>query len=475
MSAAQAVAAVDLGASSGRVILGYFGDDGLLQTRHIARFGNSPVRLPDGLHWNILELYQQVLAALAQVERSAPGQIASVGIDTWGVDYALMRNNSMVGVPFHYRDGRNADAMAKVHQCVPPDELYRRNGVQHLPINTVYQLVAEGERLAEADRLLLTPDLLNFWLTGREAAERTMASTTGLLDARTRTWDLGLVGTLGIPARALPDLVDAGTPLGPLLPDVASYVGRALDVTAIGSHDTASAVVAAPNSGQDFAYISCGTWGLAGLELTAPVLSDDAREAGFTNEAGVDGTTRFHRNVTGLWLLSESLRQWEPGATDAQRSSLLQQLLHEAAKAGQQPVFDVNDPAFLPAGDIPRRITEWFGRRGERAPGSRPEIVRSIVESIADAFARTIDAAARLADREVRVIHVVGGGSQNALLCQATANRSGLTVVAGPVEATAIGNILVQARASGLIFGDLPQLRLIAARGLELISYEPTR
>jgi rhamnulokinase len=335
MSDAKVVAAVDLGASSGRVILGHFADGGL-QTRHIARFGNSPVRLPDGLHWNILELYQQVLSALAQAERSAPGQIASVGIDTWGVDYGLLRNNSMLGVPFHYRDGRNGHAVAKVHECVPPDELYRRNGLHNLPINTVYQLVAEGDRLAAADRLLLTPDLLNFWLTGKEAAELTIASTTGLLDAWTRTWDLGLAGTLGIPARLFPELIEAGTPLGPLLPDVAVNVGRALNVTAIGSHDTASAVVAVPNAGQEFAYISCGTWGLAGLELDGPVLSEAARDAGFTNEAGVDGTTRFHRNVTGLWLLSESLRQWAPAATDAQRSSQLQQLLQEAAKAGQQ-------------------------------------------------------------------------------------------------------------------------------------------
>jgi rhamnulokinase len=337
----------------------------------------------------------------------------------------------------------------------------------------VYQLVAEGDLLAAADRLLLTPDLLNFWLTGRQTAELTIASTTGLLDARTRTWDLGLAGTLGIPARLLPDLVEAGTPLGRLLPDVAANVGRALDVTAVGSHDTASAVVAIPNSGQDFAYISCGTWGLAGLELEGPVLSDEARDAGFTNEAGVDGTTRFHRNVTGLWLLSESLRQWTPGATDAQRSSQLQELLREAAKAGQQPVFDVNDPVFLPGGDVPQRIVEWFERRSQQAPASRPEIVRSIVESLAEAFARTVEAAVRLADREVRLIHLVGGGALNELLCQATANRSGLPVVAGPVEATAIGNIMVQARASGLIFGDLPQLRSIVARGLEVSSYHP--
>ncbi|UOQ60482.1 rhamnulokinase [Leucobacter rhizosphaerae] len=469
----SAVAAVDLGATSGRVIVGRL-EDGVLQTRHIARFANDPVHTPDGMHWNLLELYRQVTLGLAAAEREAPGEIASVGIDSWAVDYGLFRGDRLLGTPYHYRDARNEAGVAAVHQLVSAEELYARNGLQHLTFNTLFQLATEGEMLAFADRLLLVPDLLNFWLTGAQVAERTNASTTGLLDARTGEWDLELAARLGIPAGLLPRLVDAGTPIGTLSADVARTVGRALDVVAVGSHDTASAVVAIPNSGRDFAYISCGTWGLVGLELDAPVLTDDARRANFTNEGGVDGRTRFLHNVMGLWLLSESLRHWEPGATDAQRSSLLGELLAEAARVPSDvPVFDVNDPAFLPAGDIPERIRSWYRRRGERVPETRAEVVRCIIESLAEAFAEAVREASRLADHDVSVIHLVGGGSQNTLLCQATANRSGLRVVAGPTEATAMGNLLIQARALGQLAPELGAVREVVTRSSHVIEYLP--
>lgn len=467
------VAAVDLGATSGRVILGSVAD-GVLETRHVARFANDPVRTRDGLHWNLLGLYQEVLRGLAAAERSAPGRIASLGIDSWAVDYGLLRDGRLLGLPYHYRDERSASGVASVHTQVPATELYARNGLQHLDFNTLFQLQAEGPLLSIADRMLLVPDLLTYWLTGTVVAERTNASTTGLLDPRTREWDRELAERVGVPVGILPELVNAGTRLGPVTPEIASFIGRAIDVIAVASHDTASAVAAVPVTRPDFAYISCGTWGLVGLELDSPVLSEAAREANFTNEGGLDGRTRFLHNVMGLWLLSESVRHWEPAATDAQRSSLLGELLSAAAnEPAGVPVFDVNDPAFMAPGDIPARILHWYRERDERPPQTRAAIVRCIIESLAQAFADAVDTASRLADQEVGVIHIVGGGSQNALLCSSLATRSGRPVLAGPTEATAMGNMLVQARALGWI-GDSPDaIRAVAARSSEIVAYAP--
>lgn len=472
-NAPRTVAAVDLGATSGRVITGTI-TDGVLTMRHEARFPNNPVRTRDGLHWNLLGLYQHVLDGLAAAERDAPGQIASIGIDSWAVDYALLREGRVLGVPYAYRDERTARGVEAVHAIASAEELYRRNGLQHLPFNTVFQLATDGELLGLADQLLLLPDLLAYWLTGAQVAERTNASTTGLLRADTREWDEELAERLGVPASILPHLVDPGAVLGSLEGEAARVVGRDIDVVAVGSHDTASAIVAIPNVGRDFAYISCGTWGLVGLELDEAVVTDAAREANFTNEGGVDGRVRFLHNVMGLWLLSESQRHWEPAATDAQRSSTLQQLLADAAEVGGDvPIFDVNDPVFMAPGDIPGRIADWLTERDLDAPTTPAGIVRSIVESLAQAFAEAVTTASALAEHPVSVIHIVGGGSQNALLCQATADRSGMPVLAGPVEATAMGNLLVQARAHGWIPDSLSEIRSIVARSTQIIRYDP--
>lgn len=472
-AANSAVAAVDLGATSGRVILGRLAE-GRLETRHIARFPNDPVRTRDGLHWNLLGLYQEILLGLASAEREFPGAMASVGIDSWAVDYGLLREGRLLGMPYHYRDERTERGVAAVHTIVRPDELYARNGLQYLPFNTLFQLATEGELLTVADRALLIPDLLAYWLTGVEVAERSNASTTGLLDPRTGAWDRELAARIGVPSGLLPELVDAGSRIGALTPEVAAVVGRQLDVIAVASHDTASAVAAVPARRPDFAYISCGTWGLVGLELAQPVLSEAARRANFTNEGGIDGTVRFLHNVMGLWLLSESLRAWEPGATDAQRSSLLGELLAQSAKVdGSGPVFDVNDPIFMPPGDMPSRIRHWYLAHGERAPEGRAELVRCIIESLAQAFADAVRTAAEIADHDVTAIHVVGGGSQNVLLCQATADRSGLPVYAGPTEATAMGNMLLQARSLGWIGADPASIRAVVARSSDIIEYLP--
>ncbi|MGC5167595.1 rhamnulokinase [Luteimicrobium sp. DT211] len=479
---AAAVAAVDLGATSGRVVVGSFLPDGgggrgpRLQLRHVARFPNEPVRTRDGLHWDLLGLYRGVLGGLAQAEREAPGELVSVGIDSWAVDYALLRDGAVLGIPYHYRDERTAAGVGAVHGVVGAAELYRRNGLQHLPFNTVFQLAVDRAHglLDVADQVLLVPDLLTYWLTGEVGAERTNASTTGLLDVRTGEWDRELAGLVGVPERILPALVEPGAPRGVLTGDAADVVGRALPVTAVGSHDTASAVVAVPAADRDVAYVSCGTWGLVGLELDAPVLTDDARRAGFTNEGGVDGRVRFLHNVMGLWLLSESIRAWDRSATAAQQSSTLQSLLAAAAEVpAPVPLFDVDDDRFLAPGDLPARIVDWFREHDVAAPSSRPALVRSIVESLAQAFADAVTTAAGLAGRPVRVVHVVGGGAQNALLCQALADRSGLPVLAGPVEATAIGNVLVQARAHGMVSGDLEALRAVVAASFPPTRYQP--
>jgi rhamnulokinase len=467
------VAAVDLGATSGRVMLGYVGR-GAVTLVPTARFPNNPVRTPDGLHWNILELYRNVSTGLADALRREP-DVRSIGVDSWAVDYALLRGGRMLGNPYHYRDDRCAPAAGRTHSTIPFEQLYPRNGLQFLPFNTVYQLVADRDAgwLEFADRILMIPDLVNFWLTGEARAEKTNASTTGLLDVHSREWDIELADRLGISPSILPRLIEPGALVGELSRATADTLGarRPVPVTAVGSHDTASAVAAVPAETTDFAYISCGTWSLVGLELEEPVMSEAARLENFTNEAGVDGRIRFLKNVSGLWLLNESVRTWELASG---ASVELAPLLEAASGIDETvPVFDVNDPVFVPPGDMPVRITAWYRDHDLPAPSSPAAIVRAILESLAHAYASTVEAASRLSGRRVDVVHIVGGGSQNRLLCQLTADRTGRTVVAGPVEATAIGNVLIQARAQGLLDGSLGALRDLVARTTGTVRYEP--
>ncbi|WP_084077078.1 rhamnulokinase family protein [Demequina sp. NBRC 110057] len=466
-----AVAAVDLGATSGRVMVGHVGP-GELRLRQLARFPNGPVALPDGLHWDTQALFRAALAGLRDAQAWEP-RIASVGIDSWAVDYALLRGDRMLSEPFHYRDARCDAGVEAVHARVGFPGLYARNGLQFLPFNTAYQLAAEDPAVLDvADRMLLVPDLLAFLMTGAKVAERTNASTTGLLDVATREWDLSLVEALGLPARLLPGLVSPGDRIGHLLPSVAEATGLAATtpVTAVGSHDTASAVLATPMRETGGAYISCGTWGLVGVETEAPVLTDAAREANFTNEGGVDGRTRFLHNVMGLWLLSETIRTWERSGETID----LERLLAEAdAVGGDVAVFDANDDAFMAPGDMPARISSWLAAHGLPVPASRAEMARCIIESLAVAFADAVAEASRLSGQAVDTIHLTGGGSLNTLLCQRTADRAGLPVVAGPVEATALGNVLVQARALGATGESIESLRDLVARTQNVRTYEP--
>jgi len=466
-----AVAAVDLGATSGRVILGRFAG-GSLAMETTGRFPNTPVRTPGGLHWDVTALYRGALDGLAAAFAAEPG-VRSIGIDSWAVDYALMRGERMLGLPFHYRDERTARGVAAVHERAPFDELYGRNGLQFLPFNTLYQLACDREAglLGVADRLLLIPDLFGWLLTGTSVAERTNASTTGLLDVRTREWDTALAERIGVPTSLLPRLVDPGAPVGELLPHVAGAIGGRAPVVAVGSHDTASAVAAVPMHADRAAYISCGTWGLVGVETERPVLTDAARAANFTNEGGVDGRVRFLHNVMGLWLLSESVRAWE--AEDRAPVDLTQLLSAAAACDAEVAVFDANDPVFLAPGDMPARIAGWLAERDLPVPRTRAEFARSIIESLAQAFADAVRRASELSGVAVETIHLVGGGALNELLCQRTADRSGTPVLAGPVEATAIGNILVQGRAAGIVSGDLEALRGLVARAFTPRRYTP--
>lgn len=466
----KVVAAVDLGATSGRVMLGYV-EDGMLRLEQVARFPNGPVAGPDGLHWDFTALYRHVIDGLAEAVRREPG-IASIGIDSWAVDYGLVHGDELLAEPFHYRDDRTARGVETVHAKVPFEELYRRNGLQFLPFNTLYQYAVD-RRLADAEIALLIPDLVAFLLTGARVAERTNASTTGLVDVASGEWDRELAERLGIPASALPQLVDPGTLLGRLRGEARERVGAAIDVIAVGSHDTASAVVAVPLSTPNAAYISCGTWGLVGVELDEPVVTDAAREANFTNEGGVDGRVRFLHNVTGLWLLSESVRTWE--AEDGAPIDLPQLLDAAAAVDGTVPLFDANDARLAAPGDMPARIAAVIEESGAAVPASRPAFARTIVESIAQAFANAVSTAGRLTARDIDVIHIVGGGALNRLLCQATADRSALPVLAGPVEATALGNVLVQARAHGWFGPDatLEDLRRVVAGATAPVRYEP--
>jgi rhamnulokinase len=455
------VAAVDLGAASGRVVTGRVDHDRLdLVGTH--RFPNTPVQVGGTLHWDILALYGGVLAGLR-----AGGPVDSVGIDGWGVDYGLLDEaGALLGNPVHYRDRRTDGVPAEVAARLGADRLYATTGLQQQPFNTLYQLVAAAgtPQLAAARHVLLIPDLITYWLTGEIGAEATNASTTQLYDVRRRIWARDLAADAGVRPELLPPLREPGTRVGPVRADVG--LPFPTEVVAVGSHDTASAVVGVPAAGADFAYISCGTWSLVGLELDAPVLTEASRAANFTNEGGVDATIRYLRNVMGLWLMQECLREWG----EADLAGLLRAAAGEAALSA---VIDADDPTLLPPGDMPARIADQCRRTGQTLPAGRPAVVRCIVDSLALAHRRAVRQAGQLADRDVQVVHLVGGGARNELLCQLTADACGLPVLAGPVEATAIGNVLVQARAAGAVGGDLAALRSLVRATQPVKRFEP--
>ncbi|SEH91400.1 rhamnulokinase [Mycolicibacterium rutilum] len=465
------LAAVDLGATSGRVMVATVAP-GAIDIRPVARFANEPVYLWNGrraaMHWDLPGLFRHVCDGLAEATRRHP-DLLGVGVDSWAVDYGLLRGGALAGLPHHYRDARCQDGADRVHHRITHRELYARNGLQFLPFNTLYQLTEDD--LTAVDQALLIPDLMNYWLTGTAVTERTNASTTGLLGVHGR-WDDDLMAALNIPPGLFPAVVDPGTDLGPVLPDLAASagIGGHPRVSTVASHDTASAVIAVPMAPEAAVYISCGTWALVGVELERPVLTEAARSANFTNEVGADGRIRFLRNTMGLWLLSESIRHWERDGADIDLDVLLEQA---AACRPPAEVFDTDDPVFATPGDMPGRINAWYTARGIEAPPTMAETVRAIIESLAAAFADGVEAASLLSGTAARTVHVGGGGARNALLCRLIADRVGAPVVAGPVEATALGNVLVQARTHGLLAGDLEALRAHVGDSLLVGRYAP--
>ena len=439
---------------------------GLLEPREVHRFPNIPVRAGGTLHWDILRIYQEILNGLQVAAHDH--DLASLGVDSWGVDYGLLDSGgALLGNPVHYRDARTDGVVERVLAAVPAAELYQATGIQQMPINTLCQLVAAAgtPQLAAAGTLLLIPDLLGYWLTGSAGAEITNASTTQLLDVRARVWATSLMERAGIAPGLFPALREPGHVIGEVLPEVPG-LPAGLPVIAVGSHDTASAVVSVPASGGNFAYISSGTWSLVGMELAGPVLTDASRQENFTNEAGIDGTIRYLRNVAGLWLLQESLRCWSAADLD--------DLLAAAAREPELGwVIDADDPALLAPGDMPARIAAACQAAGQAPPASRAQTVRCIMDSLALAHRRAVIAAQELSGQHADTVHLVGGGAKNALLCQLTADACGLPVVAGPVEASAIGNILVQARALGAAPGDLDGMRALVRATQPLRRFEP--
>lgn len=452
--------AVDFGASSGRTMLGRW-NGSKLAVEEIHRFANEPVELSGRLYWDFLRLFHELKKGIQVFKRQSSGNPASIAVDTWGVDYGFVDGNGkLLGNPYHYREARNAHAMDALLQQISQQELYKWSGIQPLSFNTIFQLYAErseqGLALPEDVRLLLMPDLFRYYLSGIRSTEYTIASTTGLLDAAARDWDKSLLHKLGIPARLFTGIVMPGTSQGILRKEIAEelQVGE-MAVVATASHDTASAVVSIPSLEKDYAFISCGTWSLMGVEIDQPILTEKSLGYGFTNEGGAEHKIRMLKNIMGLWLLQECRRQWELEGT-----SLNFAQMQEIAKAepGLQSFVDAQDPVFLAPGNMPERIRLYCAQTGQAVPSTKAELIRCVVDSLAMKFKQTLDEIEQLLGKKLQTIHMVGGGIQNKLLCQLTANATGRPVIAGPVEATAIGNIMMQVKAHGEVTS-LDQIR----------------
>ncbi len=467
-----ALAAVDLGAQSGRVGVGRF-DGERLTVEEVHRFPNVPVRVGGTLHWDVLRLFAEVLDGLRAA--SEVDRIASVGVDSWAVDFALIdERGKLLRNPVHYRDSRRAAEFEAVLDRVPPRELYERSGIQLLPINTIFELAAMAADadpvLAVANRLLLIPDLMHHWLSGSEVSEHTNATTTQCLDIRAGTWLVDILDRLEIPVSLLPDVVPPATVLGAVTGDVAAATGLdGVAVVATATHDTASAVAAIPLGGERSAYISVGTWSLVGVEAREPVVDDSSFRANVTNEGGVAGTVRVLRNVTGLWLLHECARAWSLSGRRYEIDDLVS--LAESSEPLRSFV-DPNDPGFVAPGDMPTRIVEFCRRTGQQQPGDDGAVVRCILESLALEHAESVEAIAGLTGRDLEEIHLVGGGAKNELLCRWSADAAGRVVLAGPAEATLVGNLLVQAMALGEL-SSLDEGRELVRGSFALEAYEP--
>jgi rhamnulokinase len=471
MKAEPAFVAIDLGAESGRVVVGRLGD-GAVRLDEVSRFANLPLQLPDGLHWDVHELFRQTLAG---VGRAAQAQrIESVAVDAWGVDYGLLdEDRQLLGQPFHYRDHRTEGLIDRAAFRVSPARAYAATGIRPMQINTVYQLLAEelSPAFQAARHLALIPDLLNFWLCGVLANERTAASTTGLLDARSGLWARDVIESLGLPARIFSEIVDPGTILGPVLPAHAAAGGLSGDVPVIATaaHDTAAAFAGVPADAPGAAILASGTWSLLGLEVNSPVLSEEAFTTGLSNEQGVFGTVRLLRSVMGLWLLQQCRATWGNNASLPGYDEL--ESLAGSADA-EPPLFDPDDPSLSYPGEMPAKIEALLRAAGQPIPTSKGALTRSILVSLACKYRLVIEGLERCSGKSITKIHVVGGGARNKLLCRLTADITRREVIAGPAEASALGNVLMQAAALRYISG-ADEMRRIARASVTVARYLP--
>ena len=457
----KTVLSVDLGAESGRVMAVKFNGRSL-QQEVLHRFPNTTSTINGTLHWDFLALWNNIQTGIEKGKALNP---ASIGVDTWGVDFGLLdKQGNLIGNPVHYRDNRTDDMMARVFDIVPRADVFAQTGIQFMQLNTLFQLMSLVENrsphLDIADTMLFSPDLLNYWLTGQKVSEYSIASTSQMINPNTGAWATDLLDKLNIPHHFLPEIVPSGTRLG-------EYDG--IPVIAPACHDTGSAVAAVPTKSPNFAYLSSGTWSLFGLELPHPVISDATLAANVTNEGGINGTVRLLKNLMGMWLLQQSRATWA-AQTETFSYAELVELAHKAQPF--RSFVNVNDPLFIKHGNMPERIQSYCQQTGQPVPESKGDIVRTILESLAMGYRESLEKITAVSAQSVDVIHIVGGGTQNKLLNQMTANATRLPVVAGPIEATVIGNALVQLIALGEI-DNLEQGRDIVANLDELHHYEP--
>jgi len=485
MAATSNYLALDLGAESGRGLLGRF-DGQHLALEEIHRFPNNPVQMADTLYWDLPRIFDEVKTAVRKGAGHA-GELDGIGVDTWGVDFGLIgRGQTLLGNPVYYRDARTDGMLEAALERIPRERIYEITGLQFLPFNTVYQLLALAQSnsplLEVAETLLLMPDLLNWLLTGCCAGERTNASTTQLLDPRTRSWSDELCRALDLPCAILPPLIEPGTILGALRPSVAEEVGLSNTVTVIApaTHDTASAVAAVParssprsqsqsRGAPDWCYLSSGTWSLLGVEVPHPVINAETMKYNFTNEGGVAGTTRLLKNIMGLWLVQECRRTWARAGNELSYDGLT---ARAEAATPFTALVDPDDTTFLAPGNMPARLAAYCKRTAQTPPADEGAMIRCCLESLALKYRWTIERLESILSTTITTIHVVGGGAKNALLCQFTADACGRPVQAGPVEATAIGNILMQAIGCSRL-GSIDDLRAVVARSFPVTTYEP--
>lgn len=475
----QVFLAVDLGASSGRVVAGLF-DAGRLDLEEVYRFDNGGVHAAGRMHWPIMSLWQHVTRGLKAAGKVYPGRIASVGVDTWGVDFGLLgRNDELLGVPHHYRDRRTAGMLDKAFAVVPRTEIFKATGLQFMEFNTLYQLLAmklaNSPTLEIAQSFLMIPDLFHWLLTGIKANEATNASTTQFLNPRTRAWTIELLGRFGLPAQILGNIVQPGTRLGKIQPSVAEETGLAgVEVIVPGTHDTASAVAAVPAASKpggkpDWCYISSGTWSLMGVELPQPVINQRCYELNFTNEGGVGGTTRLLKNIPGLWLVQECRRIWK----DAGLEYGFEELMERAAKSPlHAALINPDHPSFVAPKDMPLAIREFCEATAQLPPQDEGAMVRAALESLALRYRMVLGFLEELVGGRIATVHIVGGGAKDSLLCQMTADACNRRVIAGPVEATAIGNLMIQAVACGA-FSSIAQARDSIRSSFEVQEFRP--